>query len=108
MHCSSLDRVIIHDMKYTSGTNHTEARSQNITTEDMAINSHVTKASTMEISYLLHANWGNVRQKSTSLANRTVTPAEEHAAASDRVAVTWNRLKRSASVPTKREEYNQI
>ena len=90
------------------GRNQTEAKSQNMTTEDMAINSHVTKASTMEISYLLHANWENVRQKSTSLANSTVTPAEEHAAASDRVAVTWNRLKCFASVPAKSKKNNQI
>lgn len=71
--------------------NQTEARSQNITTDDMAISSHVRKASTMESSYLLHVVGGNDRQKSTSLAKRTCTPAEEHAAASDRVAVTWNR-----------------
>jgi len=43
-------------MKYTGGSNQTEARSQNMTTEDMAMNSHVTKARNMEISYLLHAN----------------------------------------------------
>lgn len=54
----------------------------------MATKNQVTKAKAMEISNLAHGRPCCVLQKSKSFAYKTATPADEHAAASDRVAVT--------------------
>lgn len=64
------------------------AKIQNITWEDMAVRNQVTKARAMESSYLPHGICEWTLQKSKSLAYKTATPADEHEAASDKVAVT--------------------
>lgn len=59
-----------------------------MTRDDLAINIHVINANAMEISNPLQFRQLVVLQKSTSRVKRTTTPAEEQAAASDKMAVT--------------------
>ena len=54
----------------------------------MAIKNQVMNAKAMDIWNLLHGICISALQKSRSLAYSTITPADEHAAASDKVAVT--------------------
>lgn len=49
---------------------------------------HAMKANAVESSYLPQENHGSL-QKCTSLSNNTTTPPDEHAAANDKIAVTW-------------------
>ena len=54
----------------------------------MAVKNQVMNAKAMEIWNLLHGICIAGLQKSKSLAYSTITPADEHAAARDKVAVT--------------------
>lgn len=73
---------------YRALATYTEASNQNMTWEDMATRHQVMKDRTMESSNLLHEDCIVPLQYFKSLAYKTAIPAEEHAAASDRVAVT--------------------
>lgn len=66
---------------------HNEARSQNITRADVALNAQERKAHAMASSNLPQGSWGFL-QAYMSLSKRTTTPAAEHDAANDRIAVT--------------------
>lgn len=66
----------------------TEAKIQNITWEDMAIRNQVTKAKATESWNRLQGRCIWALQKFKSLAYKTAIPADEHAAARDKVAVT--------------------
>lgn len=54
----------------------------------MAMINHVTNARDMEISNLSHGRCDGPLQYFKSFAYKTAIPADEHAAASDNVAVT--------------------
>lgn len=54
----------------------------------MARKNHERKAKEIEIWNILHARFGFAVQILESPANRTITPADELAAPSDRIAVT--------------------
>lgn len=65
-----------------------DATSQNMMYEDMARRNHDAKAKAMDILNILHDKFRSSLQISVSLVKSTITPAEELAAARDRVAVT--------------------
>lgn len=69
-------------------TNHNEARSQNMIRDEAAINVQERKANAVDSSNMPQGNPGTLLQKFTSFSNNTTTPAAEHAAANDRIAVT--------------------
>jgi hypothetical protein len=69
-------------------TDHNEARSQNMIRDEAAINAQERKASAVDSSNKPQGNPGTLLQKFTSFSNNTTTPAAEHAAANDRIAVT--------------------
>lgn len=68
--------------------NHKEASSQNITRADAALNVQQRNANAAAISNLPQGSWGSLLQKYASLSKSTTTPAAEHAAANERIAVT--------------------
>jgi len=74
----SLHKVIIHK----------EASSQNITRADAALNVQQRNANAAATSNLPQGSCGSLLQKYASLSKSTTTPAAEHAAANERIAVT--------------------
>lgn len=66
----------------------TEAKIQNIRWDDKAIRNQVMNAKVTDNWYLPQGRFSDM-QKLRSLEYRTTIPADEHAAASDKVAVTW-------------------
>lgn len=58
--------------------------------EDTARRNHEAKAKAMDIGNILQEKLVSFLQKSVSLVNRTATPADEHAAARDSIAITCN------------------
>jgi hypothetical protein len=70
------------------GVNQRDASTQNIETDEVAVKVHVMKANNTDSAYRPQANCGNILQKCTSFSNNSATPAEEHAAANDKIAVT--------------------
>lgn len=73
-------------------TNHNEARSQNMTRDEAAVNVQERKANAVDSWNIPQGNPGNLLQKFTSFSNNTTTPAAEHAAANDRIAVTCKQI----------------
>ncbi|KAL5220057.1 hypothetical protein ABZP36_024770 [Zizania latifolia] len=67
---------------------HNEARSQNITRADVALHAQERKANAVASSNLPQRSRGSLLQAYISLSKKTATPAAEHAAANDRIAVT--------------------
>jgi len=56
---------------------------------DVALNAQDTKANAVASSYFPQGRWVYLLQKNTSFSNRITTPADELAAANDRIAVTY-------------------
>lgn len=74
----------------------------------MAMRSHVTNAKAMDSSNFWHGKRDVPVQNFKSFSYKTAIPAEEHAAASDKVAVTCIQYKVIESVEAEKRRYLKI